>query len=154
MVWSLQYAWHPWSFSLDSAWRLQCCKIHWWRSRRQALSIQRLKDFNDCISYRSLAHIRSSGIKRTWHNKVTRNKRIISRLDRVLCYDQWIDILPDSHHVYLNHATSDHAPMLVLLKASPSSPKPFRFFKYWMQCEGFSDVLLKIWREFYRLSFV
>jgi len=73
-------------------------------------SIQKLKNFNDCISYCSLSDIRSTRRKWAWHNKVTGQKRIIGRLDRVLCNNHWIDTLPESCYVYLNHV-----PVIILL---------------------------------------
>jgi len=41
------------------------------------LTIQKLKDFNDCTAYFSLSDIRSNGNKWTWHNIVTRQKELL-----------------------------------------------------------------------------
>ena len=55
--------------------------------------------------------------------KVSGQKRIIGRLDRVLCNNYLIDTLCGSCCVSLNHTTSDQSPMLLsLLQVSSSSP--------------------------------
>jgi len=48
------------------------------------LSIKKLKDFNDCISYCSLSDIASKGSSWSWTNKNNGQQRIIGRFDRIL----------------------------------------------------------------------
>ena len=74
----------------------------------------------------------------------------MGRLDRILFNDSWIDKLPESAYTYLCTSFGDHAPMLLYLKTTPNSgPKPFRFYNYWMECEGFSSLLQSSWSNQY-----
>ena len=112
-----------------------------------SLSIQKLMDFNVCIQH-SLADIRSTGSKWSWHNKAVGDGRIIGRLDRIMCNEAWIDLLPHTSYAYLNHAFSDHSPMLMHLLDKPmSAPRPFKFFNYWMQHDGFVEVAEQAWNS-------
>jgi len=106
------------------------------------LTIHKLKDFNECISYCSLPDISCTGSIWSWSNRTTGQRRIVGRLDRILCNTSWIDKLPESVYAYLCSSSSDHAPMLLQIKPTTNSgPKPFRFYNYWKECEGFSDIL-------------
>ena len=71
--------------------------------------------------------------------------RIIGRLDRILCNQHCIDLMPDSYE-YQSLASSDHASMqLHLLAPSDSGPKPFRYFNYCIHCPGFKRVVEQAW---------
>ena len=114
----------------------------------KSLSIHQLQDFNDCISYCSLSDITSSRSIWSWCNRNDHSTRIFGSLDRILCNHAWIDLLSESNYTYLNHAINDHAPILLQLKAPTNSgPKPFRFYNYWMKCEGFNDFLQSFWTK-------
>jgi len=68
--------------------------------------------------------------------------RISGRLDSILCNQQWIDLMPDSFYEYQTLTKSDHGPMLLHLVAPPdSSPKPFKYFNYWMDCWDYKRVI-------------
>ena len=86
------------------------------------------------------------GSRWSWHNSNVGPGRIIGRLDRVLCNDNWIDSLADSYYEYHSFATSDHAPMaLHLIATANSAPKPFRYFNYWSNFEGLKDGITSAW---------
>ena len=63
-----------------------------------------------------------------------------------LCNEGWLDLLPASYYDYLSPSTSDHAPMLIhMICKSNIGHKLFKFFNYWLQCEGFDDLLAQSW---------
>ena len=50
--------------------------------------------------------------------------------------------MPDSFYEYQTLTKSDHGPMLLHLVAPPdSSPKPFKYFNYWMDCCDYKRVI-------------
>jgi hypothetical protein len=60
--------------------------------------------------------------------------------------EKWIEILPNAYYQYLGASTSDHSPILLsLLSRKPSFPKPFRYFNYWSNCEGYMDTVTRAW---------
>ena len=114
--------------------------------RGKALSFANLTPFNDCINVCQLMDLKHVGFKWFWHNSNVGSGRIIGRFDRVLCNHNWIDSLAASYYEYHSFATSDHAPMaLRLIATANSGPKPFRYFNYWANCEGFKEVITSAW---------
>jgi len=110
----------------------------------KTLTFAKLAPFNDCINACVLSNLKYVGSKWSWHNSEG-NTGIIGRLDRILVNQAWIDVLPDSFYEYQSLATSDHAPLLLhLLKSFASSPRPFRFFNYWMQSSGFKEMIKQV----------
>jgi len=91
--------------------------------------IHQLQDFNDCIAHCSFIIMKCTGNFWSWHNKAIGQRRIIGRLDRILCNDIWMATIPHSSYEYLSKSTSDHSPVLLHLHQQvPAGPKPFRFF--------------------------
>ena len=100
------------------------------------ITFNKLKEFNDCIDFCSLSDMRCTGNRWSWHNKIQDYGRITGRLDRMLCNDVWLDILPNACYEYLSKSTSDHSPMILhwFQKTTPN-PKPFKFYTSWMKCQ-------------------
>ncbi|XP_020250141.1 uncharacterized protein LOC109827547 [Asparagus officinalis] len=110
------------------------------------LTARNLKDFNDCIQKCGLSDIKSSGSSWTWHNKQQGRYRIYGKLDRALSNSFLIDKFPQMFIEYKCTSSSDHTPALVhLMHSTSSGPKPFRFFNYWTQCQGYEDVVKSVW---------
>jgi len=104
----------------------------------KVLSFNQLEDFNDCLESCSLTDISSSGGMWTSNNKIMGSRRIIGRLDRIVCNEEWTDALPSSYYQYLPPSTSDNSPVyLHFLNAYNSGSKIFRYFNYWAACDGF-----------------
>ena len=116
--------------------------------RGRQLSIAQLSSFNRFIDQCSLSDIRSSGNKWSPHNSSFGSNRILGRLDRVLCNQHWIALLPESFYKYLSISTSDHTPILLhLLPNQDAGPKQFRFFNYWMELSDFHITLNRAWNS-------
>lgn len=110
------------------------------------LSISQLRDFNECLDKCGLTDIRSTGSFWSWNNSSEGVGRITGRLDRLLGNPCWINNIPNSYYVYLNAATSDHSPLLLhLTTATASFPKPFRYFNYWAECQGYQEICKEAW---------
>ncbi|XP_020249670.1 uncharacterized protein LOC109827119 [Asparagus officinalis] len=110
------------------------------------LSVKKLQEFNDCIQICGLSDIKSTGSTWTWHNKQKGIHRIYGKLDRALGNSKLIDLFPQVFTEYKNTSSSDHTPAIIHLQPNVNSgPKPFKFFNYWMKCQGFSDVIKTAW---------
>ena len=72
------------------------------KSGVKAYSIQKLKDFNDCVTHCGIADLKSMGKFRSWHNNSQGQNRICGKLDKALCNDKWIELLLES---YVEHKT-------------------------------------------------
>jgi len=81
----------------------------------KSLSRHQLSDFNGCQDICNLQDIRSTGINWSWHINSDGSSRIPGRLDRIVCNQTWIHILPQSSYANLPLSTSDHSPMLLNL---------------------------------------
>ena len=114
--------------------------------RGRAISFNKLKDMNDCIDKCGPSDFRNIGRNLTWNNKNLGAGRITGRLDRALVNNEWIDLLPNSYYAYLNCASSDHCPILLhLLPKMDSGPKPFKYFNYWRNYEGYEGIIANAW---------
>jgi hypothetical protein len=72
-------------------------------------------------------------------------------LDRILVNQAWITIFPHSYTYSFPHTMSDHSPPPICLNNdifdifhTPS----FKFEVYWLNQEGFSELMVKWWNSF------
>ena len=49
----------------------------------------------------------------SWNNKQLGDRRVFSKIDRVLCNDVWDDQFPGMEAIFLPKGTFDHSPMVV-----------------------------------------
>jgi len=109
------------------------------------LSIHKLRDLIDSASQCGLTDLKSTGKGRSWHNNSQGNKRIYGKLDRALCNNKWIDLLPESFVEHRNISSSDHTPMILhLLPLTNTGPMPFRFFNHWIHCQGYKELAAEV----------
>jgi hypothetical protein len=70
-------------------------------------------------------------------------------LDRIFVNQAWLTIFPHSHTYRFNRIISDHSPIYLDNGISHiSSPHMFKFEAYWLNQEGFSDLMAKWWLSF------
>jgi mannosylglycoprotein endo-beta-mannosidase len=136
------YSTNPWLVIGD----FNICRYTHEKIGGRDLSISKLQNFNDCLNNCGLTDLKSNASNWSWHNNQSGKSRIYAKLDRGLCNDQWLNLLPESHLEYKSSSTSDHNLMLVQLKPTTiSGPKTFKFFNHWMSMEGFNDLLQTSW---------
>lgn len=70
--------------------------------------------FRSCLESCALADMRNRGCKFTWSNGT-----IMSKIDRALVNDSWIQLFPDVETVFRAPQLSDHSPMTVQLDVPP-----------------------------------
>lgn len=65
----------------------------------------------DCNTTSGLMEINIAGFKNTW-----RKKGIATKIDKVFCYSEFLEVLPNSHVVGIANPVSDHIPLCILFK--------------------------------------
>lgn len=68
-----------------------------------------------------------------------------SRIDRVFCDPEWLNIFPDIKLCGLNKSISDHCPLHIELTRKEWGKKPFRSLDAWLLHQGFDELIKKEW---------
>jgi hypothetical protein len=82
------------------------------------------------------------GRKFTWFHP---NGISMSRLDRIFISPSWFDCWGDPLVQVLERDVADHCPLVLRYSSDDWGPKPFRFNNYWLQSNGFKDVIRTAW---------
>lgn len=99
--------------------------------------------FNDIISFLGLLEIPLKGRRFAWSNM--QQSPLLERLDWVFSSASWTLSFPNTTVVPLTWNISDHVPCVVKIDTKiPMSPI-FRFESFWVQVEGFFDIVAQIW---------
>lgn len=72
----------------------------------------------------------------------------MSKLDKILFCDQFMESFPGTSVTVLPRDLSDHSPIMMKTDCEDFGPRPFRFFNSWMYHMGFHEVVLRAWVEF------
>ena len=100
--------------------------------------------FNDCANKFGLIELKNSGRLYTWSNNQAND--IMATMDRILVSTCWEQMYPASQVRTLARVGSDHTPLvfdtgaLVIPKV-----KQYIFEKWWLQVDGFREVVEKAW---------
>ena len=105
--------------------------------------------FFDWINSHSLMDLHLGGANFTWSNHQIPPS--LSRLDRFLVTNDWMDPYPEVSQIALPKPTSDHCSILFDSKNSKWGPSPFRFELLWLEDKHFRDSI-KIWWNSYDVS--
>lgn len=70
-----------------------------------------MTDFSDFIESNTLVDLPLQGVLFTWTNCQT--PPIMTRIDRILVSQDWLDVYPNVAQIALNRPTSDHTPLLL-----------------------------------------
>nr|GMD08086.1 uncharacterized protein LOC109157440 [Ipomoea batatas] len=109
--------------------------------------MQRSIEFADWINAEGLIDMGFNGPKLTWvrtdHSGHTKG----ARLDRALCNVDWRSRFPEATVTHLPRISSDHAPVLIRVKAlEPRRNRPpFRFQAAWLTDQRLKDVVQSAW---------
>jgi hypothetical protein len=102
--------------------------------------------FNAVIDSLDLREVTMVGRQFTWANSLS--EPTYEKLDRVLMDSDWEQKYPmvSSRALPRIAALSDHAPILLSTGSSiPPRKRPFKFELGWIQRDGFSDMVKRIW---------
>jgi hypothetical protein len=101
-----------------------------------------LVEFNGFLEELELVDLPLLGRRFTW---VHSNDISMSRIDRILVSDAWLDLWPNLSLWVLDRDISDHCPLLRRNSSDTSGPKPFRFCNHWLNHTGFENVVKEAW---------
>lgn len=102
-------------------------------------------EFSKFIEDMEVMDIPIFGRKFTWYKS---DGSVMSRLDRFLVSEEWLDIWSNSYQWVFNRDFSNHCPILLKIMSSNWGPKPFRFNNCWLQHRGFGELIEKQWNGF------
>lgn len=106
-------------------------------------NIEEMLIFNEAISTLGLTEIPLQGKKYTWSNM--QSPPLLEKLDWVFTSNAWTLCYPETSVLGLTREPSDHCPCLVSISASIPRGKVFRFENFWLDCEGFQNILQENW---------
>ncbi|XP_074305919.1 uncharacterized protein LOC141641145 [Silene latifolia] len=82
----------------------------------------------------------------TWNNKHEIGNKVYSKIDRVLCNDDWVDIFPTSYVHFLPEGMFDHNPCLVKFDEEiQGKGRTFKYFNMWALAKEFEDIVTQGW---------
>nr|GEV49786.1 RNA-directed DNA polymerase, eukaryota [Tanacetum cinerariifolium] len=100
--------------------------------------------FNSFISNSSQFDILLGGFTFTWTDKWGSK---MSKLDRFLVLDNFLDVFPFATGVILEKGRPDHRPILLKESMVDYGPTPFRFFNSWLEMDGFHNLVTDTWNN-------
>ena len=107
--------------------------------------------FNDWINKWSMIELKNPSRSYTWVNN--QDCPIMAALDIVLVNTLFDQKFPLANVKANSRASSDHVPLVVNFGVHDKPKRsPFRFEKWWLQLEGFHDMVANIWNTPYRQS--
>ncbi|XP_060210556.1 uncharacterized protein LOC132637493 [Lycium barbarum] len=103
-------------------------------------------DFNHCLSNCSLQNLGYIGSIYTWWNGRVEEACIFKRLDKMVCNDKLLDVMPTMKVTHLIKKGSNHSPLeLEFSTTTMVIIKPFKFLILLVQHESFQEVIKKHW---------
>jgi hypothetical protein len=100
--------------------------------------------FNDWINTWGFIEIKDPSRSYTWSNN--QEHPIMAILDRALVSTEWDAEYPLTNVVTLPKGVSDHNPIKITFGRRVAAKNPvFRFEKWWLQEEGFKEMIKRIW---------
>ncbi|XP_062091520.1 uncharacterized protein LOC133797556 [Humulus lupulus] len=106
-----------------------------------------LSSFQHCAETCRLTDMKFSGNFFTWNNKQAGKDRVCAKLDRVLANENWIGKFPNAEVVFFPEGDMDHSPFIVNFGTLIENKKPFRYFNFWSNLEGFQKTVAGSWRK-------
>jgi hypothetical protein len=101
--------------------------------------------FNIVIQSHDLEEIPLKGRAFTWSNM--QDNPLLERLDWVFTSADWTSDFPNTLSYPLARLGSDHVPIHIQIGTNVPSTNIFRFKNYWMDFNGFNEIVNKCWDE-------
>lgn len=100
--------------------------------------------FSQFIEDMELGDIPVYGRKFTWHKS---DGSVMSRLDRFLVSEEWLDIWGNSSQWILNRDFFNHCRIILKTTSSNWGPKSFQFNNCWPKHRGFEEMVKQFWES-------
>lgn len=102
------------------------------------------EEFNTFIAAMQLLDLPLIGRKYTWYRP---NGSAMSRLDRFLLSQEWVQVWPNCSQVAFNRDVSDHCPILLRDIFQNWGPKPFRTLNCWFSHPKLREFVATKWAD-------
>jgi hypothetical protein len=105
------------------------------------------KEFQHSVFSLEVDDLAYSCFFHTWTNKQAGSNVGLRKLDRVMANVNWLQHYGNTPVDFLERSLSDHSPSLVsVTKYVSYRPKPFKFFKFWVEHAQFLDWVDEGWK--------
>jgi hypothetical protein len=101
--------------------------------------------FNDLIQHLDLVEISFHGHEFTWSNM--QMYPLLEKLDWVFTSTSWTLSFPGTKVLPLARPISDHTPYVIQISTQLTQSSVFRFENYWVQFDGFRDIVELHWHS-------
>jgi endonuclease/exonuclease/phosphatase family metal-dependent hydrolase len=102
--------------------------------------------FNDWVNRFDLIEIKSAGRMFTWANN--QENLVMAAIDKVFITTCWELMFPSVSVRTMPKVGSDHTPLVIDFGAFTAPlVKQFRFEKWWLNVEGFQQLVVKTWNS-------
>ncbi|KAE8686216.1 hypothetical protein F3Y22_tig00111071pilonHSYRG00012 [Hibiscus syriacus] len=108
--------------------------------RGLAANLASMECFRNFIQDALLSYLPLKGGSFTWSN--LRDNPTLVRLDRFLVSGQVLSMFPNLEQVLLEKSISDHNAIALVNEGCNWGPKPFKFFNYMIEEDGFSEMII------------
>ncbi|XVE81889.1 hypothetical protein DITRI_Ditri15bG0102300 [Diplodiscus trichospermus] len=102
-----------------------------------------MSQFSNFIENMGLVDMPLTGGKFTWCNN--RASPTFCRLDRFLISPEIFSKFDGLYQMVWPRSISDHWPVLLLMESVNWRPRPFKFFNYWMNLDGYDKMVNEAW---------
>ncbi|XP_071741347.1 uncharacterized protein [Rutidosis leptorrhynchoides] len=131
--------------NLDTSWLL-CVDFNEVRDEEERFNSifipNRASRFNNFITNNELVEIPLGGRRFT---RICDNGIKMSKLDRFLAFEKFLNLWDDLSALVLDRKFSDHCPILLRDKYIDFGPKPLKFFNEWLNDDGVDKVIKDAW---------
>lgn len=104
------------------------------------------KELEHLLNTTGLEDMKAFGNFYTWNDKHSNSDRIWCKLDRILCNQSFLSVLPQAYGWFPEAGLSDHCPALIKIGIESHRKSWFRFKNFWVHTEEFQIALRKFWR--------
>ncbi|XP_028551606.1 uncharacterized protein LOC114579872 [Dendrobium catenatum] len=129
----------PWAVMGD----FNCHRFDYEKAGGSPLPLGRLGELNNFIFNCGLQDLSSVGHLYTWFNQRI-DLPIHIKLDRILVNSDFLDFFPMAHYKVDSPCGSDHSPIILLANSVNRIFSRFLFKKFWLNLDGFWEVLLNV----------
>ncbi|XVE94527.1 hypothetical protein REPUB_Repub02eG0016400 [Reevesia pubescens] len=105
-----------------------------------------MEQFSRFIEDLGLIDIQLQNGKFTWCSNC--DQPTFCRLDRFLISAELVSKFSGLVQKVLPRSLSDHNPVTISEEEIDWGPKPFKFFNYWLEIEGFQNLVSSVWSSF------
>ncbi|XP_056688152.1 uncharacterized protein [Spinacia oleracea] len=99
-----------------------------------------------CFSNCAIEDFKTADCFYAWTNTQEGSHRVMSKIDRVVANQLWLDMFSDVVENFLPEGSFVHCPAIIRTYNHDGSHKPFRFYNMWCNSPQFDEIVQQAWR--------